>query len=55
MLLQAEPGRTEIEFLLQKKEGRLTGWIGYTLSWTQMQFDSLNFGKKYYARYDRRI
>ena len=42
------------EFLLQKNEGRLTGWIGYTLSWTQMQFDSLNFGKKYYARYDRR-
>lgn len=43
-----------VEFLLQKKEGRFTGWIGYTLSWTQMQFDSLNFGKKYYARYDRR-
>lgn len=43
-----------IEFLLQKKEGRFTGWIGYTLSWTQMQFDSINFGKKYYARYDRR-
>jgi hypothetical protein len=43
-----------LEFLLQKKEGRLTGWIGYTLSWTQMQFDSLNFSKKYYARYDRR-
>jgi len=42
------------EFLLQKKVGRLTGWIGYTLSWTQMQFDSLNFGKKFYARYDRR-
>ncbi len=42
------------EFLVQKKEGRLTGWIGYTLSWTQMQFDSLNFGKKFYARYDRR-
>jgi len=43
-----------IEFLVQKKEGRLTGWIGYTLSWTQMQFDSLNSGKKYFARYDRR-
>ena len=42
------------EFLVQKKAGRLTGWIGYTLSWTQMQFDSLNFGKKFYARYDRR-
>ncbi len=43
-----------IEFLLQKKEGNFNGWIGYTLSWTQMQFDSLNFGKKYWARYDRR-
>lgn len=43
-----------VELLLQKKVGRLTGWIGYTLSWTQMQFDSINFGKKYFARYDRR-
>jgi len=43
-----------LEFLIQKKEGRFNGWIGYTLSWTQMQFDSLNFGKKFYARYDRR-
>jgi outer membrane receptor for ferrienterochelin and colicin len=43
-----------VEFLLQKKTGKLTGWIGYTLSWTQMQFDSINFGRKYYARYDRR-
>jgi hypothetical protein len=43
-----------LEFLLQKKEGRLNGWIGYTLSWTFMQFDSLNSGRKFYARYDRR-
>jgi hypothetical protein len=43
-----------LEFLLRKNTGRLTGWIGYTLSWTQMQFDSLNFGRKFYARYDRR-
>ncbi|HEX2976146.1 MAG TPA: TonB-dependent receptor [Bacteroidales bacterium] len=42
------------EFLLEKKFGKLTGWIGYTLAWTQMQFDSLNFGRKFYARYDRR-
>lgn len=42
------------EFMLQKKAGRFNGWIGYTLSWTQLQFDSINFGKKYYARYDRR-
>jgi hypothetical protein len=43
-----------VEFFVQKKVGRYTGWLGYTLSYTQLQFDSLNFGKKYYARYDRR-
>ncbi len=43
-----------VEFLLQKKVGRFSGWAGYTLSWTQLQFDWLNFGKKYFARYDRR-
>lgn len=42
------------EFLLQKKRGRFSGWIGYTLSWTQLQFDELNFGEKFWARYDRR-
>lgn len=42
------------EFLAQKKTGKLSGWIGYTLSWTQLQFPDLNFGKKYFARYDRR-
>lgn len=42
------------EFLLQRKTGRLTGWIGYTLSWTQWQFDELNFGRKFWARHDRR-
>jgi hypothetical protein len=42
------------EFLVQRKFGKFTGWIGYTLSWSQLQFDSINFGKKYYAKYDRR-
>ena len=42
------------EFLLQKKIGKWTGWVGYTLSWTQLQFDELNSGKKFYAKYDRR-
>lgn len=42
------------EFFLQRRQGRFTGWIGYTLSWTQLQFDGLNNGKKFYARYDRR-
>lgn len=43
-----------VEMMLQKKFGRFSGWAAYTLSWTQLQFDSLNSGKKYYARYDRR-
>lgn len=42
------------EFLVQRKTGKLTGWIGYTLSWTKWQFDELNFGKSFFARYDRR-
>lgn len=42
------------EFLLQKKVGKFSGWAGYTLSWTKWQFDELNFGKKFYPRYDRR-
>lgn len=42
------------EFFFQKKFGKLTGWIGYTLSWTWLQFDELNFGNRFPARYDRR-
>lgn len=42
------------EFYLEKKKGRLTGWIGYTLSYTWRQFDAVNFGKKFHPRYDRR-
>lgn len=42
------------EFLLQKKAGRFSGWVGYTLSWTKWQFPDLNFGKVFYPRYDRR-
>ena len=42
------------ELLVQKKEGKTTGWIGYTLSWTNRQFDNLNFGKTYPFKYDRR-
>lgn len=42
------------EFLLRKEKGKLTGWIGYTLSWTTLQFDGINDGEKYPSRYDRR-
>jgi hypothetical protein len=42
------------EFLIQKKYGKLTGWLGYTLSWVWLKFDDLNGGKRYPAQYDRR-
>ena len=42
------------EFLLEKKLGKTTGWIGYTLSWTNRQFDNISQGKVYPYRYDRR-
>lgn len=43
-----------LEFFLQKKEGKTTGWLGYTLSWNWRQFSALNLGRPYPYRYDRR-
>lgn len=43
-----------LEMLLQRKSGRLSGWIGYTLSWTKHQFGELNSGKEFYPRQDHR-
>ena len=42
-----------IEFLVQKKQGKFTGWIGYTLSRTERQFAELNRGNPYIYTYDR--
>ena len=42
------------EFFINKTQGRFTGWIGYTLSWTYRQFPDLNNGDIYPAKYDRR-
>lgn len=42
------------EFFVNKTRGRLTGWIGYTLSWTWRRFKDLNEGQKYPAKFDRR-
>lgn len=43
-----------IEFLAQKKVGKLTGWVGYTLSWTNRTFENINEGRTFPYRYDRR-
>ncbi len=42
------------EFYIKKSKGRFTGFIGYTLGFTRRQFDDLNGGKPYWAKYDRR-
>ncbi len=42
-----------IELLTEKKKGRLTGWIGYTLSKTERTFEQMNGGKPFPYRYDR--
>lgn len=43
-----------MELLLEKKSGKTTGWIGYTLSWSNRQFENLNFGEIFPYRYDGR-
>jgi outer membrane cobalamin receptor len=42
-----------LELLLRKDTGRLTGWVGYTLSKSQRQFAALNAGAWFNARQDR--
>jgi len=42
------------ELFINKTKGRLTGWIGYTLSWTWRKFEMLNGGEQYPVKYDRR-
>lgn len=44
------------EWMLRRKEGRLTGWFGYSLSWTQRRFHETyqNNGDWYYPVWDRR-
>lgn len=43
-----------VELFIQKKKGKNTGWIGYTLSWTNRKFDNINFGEWYPYKFDRR-
>ncbi len=43
-----------VELFLKKAVGRFTGFVGYTLSFTERQFDELNGGKPFFAKYDRR-
>ena len=43
-----------VELFVQKKKGPLTGWVGYTLSWSSRRFDHINGGEWFPYKYDRR-
>ena len=43
-----------LEMMFRKSNGKFTGWLSYTLSWSDRNFDELNNGKTYFAKYDRR-
>lgn len=43
-----------LEMFLKKRQGSLTGWIGYTWSKTERKFDDLNQGLVFPSKFDRR-
>ncbi len=42
------------EIYIEKKSGKFTGWIGYTLSWAWRQFEDILDGENFHPRYDSR-
>ncbi len=42
------------ELLIKKDIGKLTGWIAYTLAWSNRKFADISFGQLFPYRYDRR-
>ncbi len=45
---------TGMELFAEKGSGRLTGWLGYTLGWTQRTFPEIDGGRSFPPKYDRR-
>lgn len=43
-----------LELAAHKNEGRLTGWLSYTLSWVENKIEGINGGEWYTAPNDRR-
>lgn len=43
-----------VELFFQKKKGKTTGWVGYTLAFSERKFDNINLGNWYPYKYDRR-
>lgn len=44
-----------IEVLLKREKGKLTGWLGYTLSKTERQINGINDGNWYDTKHDRTL
>jgi hypothetical protein len=42
------------EIFINKTKGKFTGWLGYTLAWSNRKFPDLNNGNTYPAKFDRR-
>jgi hypothetical protein len=42
-----------VEFAVSRTSGKLTGWVSYTLSKSEKQFDNINHGEWFSARQDR--
>jgi outer membrane cobalamin receptor len=53
-LIQGKGRAFGAELLVRKQAGKFTGWVSYTLSWSQRQFNEMNNGQWFSARYDRR-
>ncbi len=43
-----------MEFFARKTADRWKGWLGYTLAWSEQQFEGVNGGNWFPARFDRR-
>lgn len=52
-LLNGKGHSKGMEVLLRKIQGRLTGWLGYTLSRTMREIEGINNGNPYPSSYDR--
>lgn len=53
-VIQGEGEVYGIEFLAHKTKGKLSGWLGYVLSWANRRFDDLDNGEAFPYRYDQR-
>ena len=42
------------ELFVQKKFERFAGWLGYAFGYVNANFDSINYGKTFHPKYDRR-